>query len=164
MSCHEALPSQAVIARLAKGLAKRFGRGFGRRNVFVRRAFYLAGPGRPALRTHGPVTQRCALQWLKVPALVEIVAGKIPPVDNHGIAIFVRAAPLHVEVLAPILSRTNCTGIRNRLKGRHQAPEGKSGGFQTGIGGIENTNGMRPGKAGERNLKWTPKMGPGAKV
>jgi predicted nuclease of restriction endonuclease-like (RecB) superfamily len=42
----------AVIDRLAKDLTERFGRGFGRRNVFQMRAFYLACP-RPALPSGG---------------------------------------------------------------------------------------------------------------
>jgi hypothetical protein len=45
----------AVIDRLAKDLTQRFGRGFGRRNVFLMRAFYLACP-RPALPSGGEAT------------------------------------------------------------------------------------------------------------
>ena len=45
----------AVIDRLAKDLTERFGRGFGRRNVFLMRAFYLACP-RPALPSGGAGT------------------------------------------------------------------------------------------------------------
>ena len=45
----------AVIDRLAKDLTERFGRGFGRRNVFLMRAFYLACP-RPALTSASEAT------------------------------------------------------------------------------------------------------------
>lgn len=45
----------AIIDRLAQDLTERFGRGFGRRNVFLMRAFYLACP-RPALPSAGEVT------------------------------------------------------------------------------------------------------------
>jgi predicted nuclease of restriction endonuclease-like (RecB) superfamily len=45
----------AVIDRLAKDLTERFGRGFGRRNVFLIRAFYLACP-RPALPSGSEAT------------------------------------------------------------------------------------------------------------
>jgi hypothetical protein len=45
----------AVIDRLAKDLTEQFGRGFGRRNVFLMRAFYLACP-RPALPSGSEAT------------------------------------------------------------------------------------------------------------
>ena len=43
---------EAVVERLAQDLSARFGRGFGRRNVFLMRAFYLACP-RPIPKAPG---------------------------------------------------------------------------------------------------------------
>ncbi|HZO87213.1 MAG TPA: PDDEXK nuclease domain-containing protein [Chthonomonadaceae bacterium] len=42
---HKAEYGDQVIDRLAKDLKPRFGRGFGRRNLFLMRSFYLAYPG-----------------------------------------------------------------------------------------------------------------------
>lgn len=42
---------QAVIARLADDLTRRFGRGFGRANLASMRAFYSAWPAAPIFQT-----------------------------------------------------------------------------------------------------------------
>jgi hypothetical protein len=73
----------AVVERLAEDLTSRFGRGFGRRNVFLMRAFYLAVPQ--------PVTRAPVLMVQTPSALSESNAPdekivQTASAQSHGVA------------------------------------------------------------------------------
>jgi predicted nuclease of restriction endonuclease-like (RecB) superfamily len=67
----------AVVDRLAQDLTERFGRGFGRRNVFLMRAFYLACP-RPVLESPGKAASSAPI--------VQTLSA-LSDTDAHGAAI-----------------------------------------------------------------------------
>jgi len=88
---HRAEYGDAGIDRLSQDLTSRFGRGFGRRNVFLRRAFYLALP-RPNPR---PSPKR---------AIVQTVSAQSPP--SFDLPELARNFPLPWSHYVLLISRT----------------------------------------------------------